>query len=178
MSIVVVRRPERRPGPKPPRGEVLLESPPEIPEVQPQGFTAVLTYLPMLAGAAAMALMFTAFGNANPIMYVASGLFALSMVGMTVGQLSRQLGHVDPPFPPGPVHDVLLTLFCIHVDLPPFHLCIVVFTWFSHIKSTPGLPQEPLDRPIAVRCEIDVISGPTEADPVVVSRRELRLSPG
>ena len=93
MSIVVVRRPERRPGPKPPRGEVLLESPPEIPEVQPQGFAMVLTYLPMLAGAAAMALMFTAFGNANPIMYVASGLFALSMVGMTAGQLGRQLGE-------------------------------------------------------------------------------------
>ncbi|MGA5756850.1 type VII secretion protein EccCa [Nonomuraea bangladeshensis] len=93
MSIVVVRRPERRPGPKPPRGEVLLESPPEIPEVQPQGFTAVLTYLPMVAGAAAMALMFTAYGNANPIMYVASGLFALSMVGMSIGQIGRQAGE-------------------------------------------------------------------------------------
>ncbi|MCK2221297.1 type VII secretion protein EccCa [Actinomadura sp. ATCC 31491] len=93
MSIVVVRRPERRPGPKPPRGEVLLESPPEIPEVQPQGFSAVLTYLPMGAGAAAMALMFTSYGNANPIMYVASGLFAVSMVGMTAGQIGRQAGE-------------------------------------------------------------------------------------
>ncbi|MEO3873645.1 type VII secretion protein EccCa [Nonomuraea sp. B12E4] len=93
MSIVVVRRPERRPGPKPPRGEVLLESPPEIPEVQSQGFSAVLTYLPMGAGAAAIGLMFTAGGNANPIMYVASGLFALSMVGMTLGQMGRQSGE-------------------------------------------------------------------------------------
>ncbi|WP_188191144.1 type VII secretion protein EccCa [Nonomuraea sp. SYSU D8015] len=93
MSIVVVRRPERRPGPKPPRGEILLESPPEIPEVQGQGFTLVLTYLPMVAGAAAMALMFTSYGNANPIMYVASGLFALSMVGMTLGQVGRQAGE-------------------------------------------------------------------------------------
>ncbi|MGW0801885.1 type VII secretion protein EccCa [Nonomuraea sp. NPDC002799] len=93
MSIVVVRRPERRPGPKPPRGEVLLESPPEIPEVQSQGFTAVLTYLPMVAGGAAMGLMFTAGGNSNPIMYVASGLFALSMVGMTLGQVGRQSGE-------------------------------------------------------------------------------------
>ncbi|MCF6476135.1 type VII secretion protein EccCa [Nonomuraea sp. MG754425] len=93
MSIVVVRRPERRPGPKPPRGEVLIESPPEIPEVQSQGFMMVLTYLPMVAGAAAMALMFTSYGNANPIMYVASGLFALSMVGMTLGQLGRQSGE-------------------------------------------------------------------------------------
>ncbi|MEU8397293.1 type VII secretion protein EccCa [Nonomuraea sp. NPDC048892] len=93
MSIVVVRRPERRPGPKPPRGEILLESPPEIPEIQGQGFVLVLTYLPMLAGAAAMALMFTSFGNSNPIMYVSSGLFALSMVGMTLGQVGRQSGE-------------------------------------------------------------------------------------
>ncbi|NUS09503.1 MAG: type VII secretion protein EccCa [Nonomuraea sp.] len=94
MSIVVVRRPERRPSPKPPRGEILLESPPEIPEVQSQGMMAVLTYLPMVAGAAAMGLMFTAGGtNANPIMYVASGLFAFSMVGMTIGQMGRQSGE-------------------------------------------------------------------------------------
>jgi len=90
---VVVRRPERRPGPKPPRGEILLESPPEIPEVQGQGIMMVLTYLPMVAGAAAMALMFTAGGNSNPIMYVASGLFAVSMVGMTLGQMGRQAGE-------------------------------------------------------------------------------------
>ncbi|GAA2210612.1 type VII secretion protein EccC [Nonomuraea monospora] len=94
MSIVVVRRPERRPSPKPPRGEILLESPPEIPEIQSQGMMAALTYLPMVAGAAAMGLMFTANGtNANPIMYVASGLFAFSMVGMTLGQLGRQAGE-------------------------------------------------------------------------------------
>ena len=93
MSIVVVRRPERRPSPKPPRGEILLESPPEIPEVQGQGFMLVLTYLPMVAGAAAMALMFTAGGNSNPIMYVASGMFAVSMLGMTLGQMGRQSGE-------------------------------------------------------------------------------------
>ncbi|KAB8186553.1 type VII secretion protein EccCa [Microbispora catharanthi] len=93
MSIVVVSRPERRPGPKPPRGEILLESPPEIPEVQPQGLMSMLTYVPMLAGGAAMALMFTAGGTGNPLMYVASGLFAVSMVGMSVGQLGRNAGE-------------------------------------------------------------------------------------
>ncbi|MFI9550144.1 type VII secretion protein EccCa [Nonomuraea endophytica] len=71
----------------------MLESPPEIPEVQGQGFMLVLSYLPMVAGAAAMALMFTAGGNSNPIMYVASGLFAVSMVGMTIGQMGRQAGE-------------------------------------------------------------------------------------
>ncbi|WP_433366027.1 type VII secretion protein EccCa [Streptosporangium sp. CA-115845] len=93
MSIVVVRRPERRPPPKPPRGEILLESPPEVPEVQPQGFTALLTYLPMIAGGAAMGLMFTASGNSSPLMYVASGLFAVSMMGMSLGQVGRQSGE-------------------------------------------------------------------------------------
>ncbi|MFE3447466.1 type VII secretion protein EccCa [Nonomuraea sp. NPDC059194] len=93
MSIVIVRRPERRASPKPPRGEVLLESPPEIPEVQGQGFMMILTYLPMVAGGAAMGLMFTAGGNSNPLMYVASGLFAFSMMGMTIGQLGRQSGE-------------------------------------------------------------------------------------
>lgn len=93
MSIVIVRRPERRPSPKPPRGEILLESPPEIPEVQGQGFMMALTYMPMIAGGAAMALMFTSGGTGNPLMYVASGLFAFSMVGMTIGQMGRQAGE-------------------------------------------------------------------------------------
>ncbi|MEV0380017.1 type VII secretion protein EccCa [Nonomuraea sp. NPDC050643] len=93
MSIVVVRRPERRPSPQPPRGEILLEPPPEIPEVQPAGMMGVLMYVPMLAGAAAMGLMFTAGGNSNPIMYVASGLFAVSMLGMTIGQFGRNAGE-------------------------------------------------------------------------------------
>ncbi|WP_214320849.1 type VII secretion protein EccCa [Nonomuraea sediminis] len=93
MSIVIVRRPERRPSPKPPRGEILLESPPEIPEVQGQGLMMILTYMPMVAGGAAMALMFTSGGSGSPLMYVASGLFAFSMVGMSIGQMGRQAGE-------------------------------------------------------------------------------------
>ena len=93
MGIVVVRRPERRPPPAPPRGEILLESPPEIPETTSGGFTQILTFLPMVAGGAAMGLMFTAGGGGNPIMYVASGMFAVSMVGMSLSQLGRASGE-------------------------------------------------------------------------------------
>ncbi|MDH2425078.1 type VII secretion protein EccCa [Sphaerisporangium sp. TRM90804] len=93
MGIVVVRRPERRPPPAPPRGEILLESPPEIPETTSAGFTQVLTFMPMAAGGAAMALMFTGGGGGSPIMYVASGMFALSMVGMSLSQLGRAAGE-------------------------------------------------------------------------------------
>ncbi|MET8866837.1 type VII secretion protein EccCa [Nonomuraea sp. NPDC004580] len=89
-SLIVVRRPERRRPPEPPGGEVLLESPPEIPEtVTGGGLTQLLTYLPMIAGAGAMALMFTGGSASNPIMLVSSGLFAVSMIGMSVGQIMR-----------------------------------------------------------------------------------------
>ncbi|MER6942889.1 type VII secretion protein EccCa [Nonomuraea sp. NPDC000554] len=92
-NTVMVRRPERRRPPEQPSGEVLLEAPPEIPEtVSGGGLTQVLTYLPMIAGAGAMALMFTGGGAANPIMMVSSGLFAFSMVGMSLGQLARNSG--------------------------------------------------------------------------------------
>ncbi|NUT42411.1 MAG: type VII secretion protein EccCa [Thermoactinospora sp.] len=90
----MVRRPERRNAPEPPSGEVLLESPPEIPEtVTGGGLTQLLTYLPMIAGAGAMALMFTGGTANNPIMLVSSGLFAFSMIGMTVGQMLRNTGE-------------------------------------------------------------------------------------
>ncbi|GAA1693478.1 type VII secretion protein EccC [Nonomuraea maheshkhaliensis] len=93
-SLIVVRRPERRRPPEPPAGEVLLEPPPEIPEtVTGGGLTQLLTYLPMIAGAGAMALMFTGGSTGNPIMLVSSGLFAISMVGMGVGQLLRTAGE-------------------------------------------------------------------------------------
>ncbi|RJL30029.1 type VII secretion protein EccCa [Bailinhaonella thermotolerans] len=93
MGIVIIKRPERRTPPAPPRGEILLEAPPEIPEVSSPGFQQILMYLPMLAGAAAMALMFTTGGASNPIMYVSSGLFAVSMLGMSLTQLGRGAGE-------------------------------------------------------------------------------------
>ena len=93
-NTVTVRRPERRTPPEQPSGEVLLEPPPEIPEtITGGGMTQVLTYLPMIAGAGAMALMLTGGGTGNPIMMVSSGLFAVSMVGMSLGQMLRTSGE-------------------------------------------------------------------------------------
>ena len=63
MGTVVFRRPPRISGPELPRGEVLLESPPELPESISRGFGAALTYLPMAAGGGAMALMFVGRGG-------------------------------------------------------------------------------------------------------------------
>ena len=88
MSTVVFRRPARRPAPELPRGEVMLESPPEIPDSTSGGLGAALTYLPMLAGGGAMAFLFIGPG-AKPITVVAGVMYSLSMVGMFAGQLGR-----------------------------------------------------------------------------------------
>lgn len=92
MSTIVFRRPPRRPAPELPRGEILLESPPELPEMVAGNFTQALTYLPMLAGAGSMVFLVAGPG-ARPITYVASGMFGLSMLGMMVGQVGRGGGE-------------------------------------------------------------------------------------
>ncbi|QKG22445.1 type VII secretion protein EccCa [Actinomadura verrucosospora] len=97
VGIVVVRRPERRPPPRLPEGEIVLEPPPEIPETISQGFANALMYLPMAASGGAMGLMFMGgaggAGGGNPIMWVASGLFVLSMVGMGFGHMGQGAGE-------------------------------------------------------------------------------------
>src|SRR4051794_37012832 len=74
-----------------PRGGSLLESPPELPELIPQGFQAVLLYLPMLSGAGAMVFLMVGRGG-GPLQYAAGGMFAISMFGMMLGQMGRNSG--------------------------------------------------------------------------------------
>lgn len=57
MSTILVRRKERRKPPPAPKGELLLESPPEIPETQSGGMQNVLMYLPMAIMPVMMGLM-------------------------------------------------------------------------------------------------------------------------
>ncbi|MUN40779.1 type VII secretion protein EccCa [Actinomadura sp. NEAU-AAG5] len=97
MGTVLVRRPERRPPPRIPEGEIMLEPPPEVPETINQGFMNALMYLPMAAGGGAMGLMFMGgaggTGGGNPLMWVAGGLFVLSMVGMGFGHAGQGAGE-------------------------------------------------------------------------------------
>ncbi|MBO2447279.1 type VII secretion protein EccCa [Actinomadura barringtoniae] len=97
MGTVIVRRPERRPPPQLPEGEIMMEPPPEVPESISQGFANALMYLPMAASGGAMGLMFMGgaggAGGGNPIMWVASGLFVLSMVGMGFGHVGQGAGE-------------------------------------------------------------------------------------
>lgn len=89
MSTVVFRRPPRRPGPQLPRGELLLESPPELPERLPKGFGQLLMILPMICGVGAMAFLYTGGGrSAGPMMWIVGGLFGVSMIGMAVGSMN------------------------------------------------------------------------------------------
>ncbi|MBO2460244.1 type VII secretion protein EccCa [Actinomadura violacea] len=93
MSTILVKRKERRKPPPAPKGELLLESPPEIPEMQSGGMQAVLTYLPMAVMPVMMGLMFIGGGTKSPMMMISSGGMALAMGGMMIGQLGRGSGE-------------------------------------------------------------------------------------
>ncbi|GAB3947501.1 hypothetical protein GCM10027614_42850 [Micromonospora vulcania] len=92
MSTVVFRRLPRQPGPALPRGEVLLESPPELPEPTPRGMGQLLMILPMFCGVGAMAFLYAGKGG-GMMTYVAGGLFGVSMLGMAIGSLSNSGGN-------------------------------------------------------------------------------------
>jgi S-DNA-T family DNA segregation ATPase FtsK/SpoIIIE len=84
VSTIVVRRPQRRPAPDLPSGEIVLEAPPEIPRTGGRQWQQSLMALPMMAGSGATALLFTG-GTSGPLRGIVGGLFgmsALSMVGM------------------------------------------------------------------------------------------------
>ncbi|HEX5540325.1 MAG TPA: type VII secretion protein EccCa [Micromonospora sp.] len=87
MSTLVFRRPPRLPGPQPPRGELLLESPPELPEQMPRSLGQLLMILPMLCGVGAMAFLY-AGRSGGTMMWIAGGLFGVSMLGMAIGSMS------------------------------------------------------------------------------------------
>jgi S-DNA-T family DNA segregation ATPase FtsK/SpoIIIE len=93
MGTVLFRRPPRRTGPLEPRGEIVLEPPPDLPEtVSGGGMGQALTYLPMLAGAGATGLLVAGTGG-QPITYLASGMMGLSMVGMAFSGAGRGSGE-------------------------------------------------------------------------------------
>jgi DNA segregation ATPase FtsK/SpoIIIE, S-DNA-T family len=92
VNTVLLKRAARRPPPALPRGEMVLESPPELPESLSGGLGAALTYLPMIAGGGAMAFLFIGPG-ARGITIVAGVMYALSMAGMAVGQIGRGSGE-------------------------------------------------------------------------------------
>ncbi|WP_390624208.1 hypothetical protein [Fodinicola feengrottensis] len=67
-----------------PRGEILLESPPELPEVLPKGLGRLLMILPAIAGVGAVAFLYAGRGG-GPVTYIAGGLLGVSMIGAFLG---------------------------------------------------------------------------------------------
>jgi S-DNA-T family DNA segregation ATPase FtsK/SpoIIIE len=91
MTVTIHRRPPRLPAPEYPAGEVVLQSPPQIPVPTGRRWAQLMMMLPMLAGAGAMALMFSA-GRGGPVMYAAGGLFGVSTLGMIAVQMTMSGG--------------------------------------------------------------------------------------
>ncbi|MGH3159171.1 MAG: type VII secretion protein EccCa, partial [Streptosporangiaceae bacterium] len=91
MSSVIVRRQERREAPELPRGEIMLESPPETPEPVNDGMQQTLTYLPMLAMSFGMVAMMSGSGS-GALRWVGGGAMGLGMGGMALGQIGRGKG--------------------------------------------------------------------------------------
>ncbi|MEU4193255.1 type VII secretion protein EccCa [Kribbella sp. NPDC026611] len=92
MATMVVRRPERRPAPELPAGELLLTAPPEVPEPGGRQWVQALMVVPMIAMMGAMMLMF-AGSIGGGLRYAVFGLFGLAMIGMiVVGLLARSGG--------------------------------------------------------------------------------------
>ncbi|MEU8284035.1 type VII secretion protein EccCa [Micromonospora sp. NPDC048905] len=94
MSTVVVVRPPRSPAPALPRGEIVLESPPELPAERVARANQILLILPMLAGVVAMGLLF-ASGNTGPLTYLAGGILGVACLGLVFGMQMTPPGR-DP----------------------------------------------------------------------------------
>ena len=67
----------------------MLDPPPELPTEGGRKWSQMLMVLPMLAGAGAMALLFTG-GRGGPLGYVAGGLFGVSALGMVADGLHQR----------------------------------------------------------------------------------------
>ena len=81
----------RRAGPAAPRGELVLEPPPELAESTGGGIGQYLIYLPMVGGAGAMVFLYSGPG-ATALTYAASAMYGLSSFGMVLSQFGRDSG--------------------------------------------------------------------------------------
>ena len=92
VSQVIVKRPPRRAAPPLPAGEVILDPPTELPSPAGKGWGRLLTIMPMAAGATAMGLMMGVNRGGGPILYVAGGMYGISILGMIAMMATNQSG--------------------------------------------------------------------------------------
>ncbi|WP_405576362.1 type VII secretion protein EccCa [Streptomyces sp. NBC_01092] len=89
MSVILFRRPARRPDPGIPEGELSIQEPPTLPEKVPDS-SAVWTYLPMAMMSISMILVFLRPRGSGIFAYLAAGLMVLAAAAMIVGHVARQ----------------------------------------------------------------------------------------
>ncbi|MFI1398194.1 type VII secretion protein EccCa [Streptomyces sp. NPDC020681] len=92
MSVVLFRRPARRPGPDMPEGELTLQEPPTLSEMVPDS-GAVWQYLPMAMMSVSMMMMFMRPGmglGGSIFMYLAMGMMLIASVVMILGQFMKR----------------------------------------------------------------------------------------
>jgi DNA segregation ATPase FtsK/SpoIIIE, S-DNA-T family len=87
LTTVLFRRPARRDGPAMPTGEIQLQEPPALPEMQNNGMRQAMMILPMALMSATMALIFVG-PSRGALTWVIVGMMALSMGGMVVAQVA------------------------------------------------------------------------------------------
>jgi S-DNA-T family DNA segregation ATPase FtsK/SpoIIIE len=82
VATVVLKRQPRRPAPELPSGEVIIDPPPTIPQTQGRNWRQLIMIAPIMAGAAALALLFSGGHDGGPLAYVTGGLFGVSALGL------------------------------------------------------------------------------------------------
>ena len=84
MSTVLFRRPARRGGPDMPTGDLNLQEPPELPEIQSGGARHLMTILPMALMSGVMVLLYMS-NMRGPLTWVMLGMMGTAIVGMGLG---------------------------------------------------------------------------------------------
>ncbi|MGW4482242.1 type VII secretion protein EccCa [Amycolatopsis sp. NPDC004368] len=92
MSTETVKRGPRTAGPEMPEGQEDLQEPPVLAEPAARDFNSLLMMLPMGIGSMVMVLSFSGVGGSSPMTYVLGGGMGVSMMAMSLGQLTRSAG--------------------------------------------------------------------------------------
>jgi len=92
MSVVVISRPPREPGPAMPEGQLEIQEPPPLVAAPAMDLGTVMTFLPMLLMAGSMAFMYSG-GGGGVRGYLGPGMMGLAMAGMMFGQVGRGTGE-------------------------------------------------------------------------------------
>jgi len=93
MSTETVKRGPRVSGPELPEGAEELQEPPVLAEPAARDLNSLMMMLPMGIGSMVMVLSFSGVGGSSPMAYVIGGGMGVSMMAMSLGQVTRSAGE-------------------------------------------------------------------------------------